>query len=164
MENENKKIDETGKSLTKIKESFEDKIEIIYRATTDGFSAQNFHSKCDHAKKTLTIIETTDNYIFGGYTEQSWDGNCVYKDDPNAFIFSIDNNIKGTIEPTSCEEAFYCYPIYGPTFGAGHDIHISNNSNSSNHSYSQNHSYQTSLSLTGSRKFNTFEIEVFSLI
>ncbi|RNA01358.1 BTB POZ domain-containing KCTD21, partial [Brachionus plicatilis] len=119
---------------------------------------------CDHAKKTLTIIKTTRNFIFGGYTEQSWDEDGVFKNDPSAFIFSINNSIKAKINPTFHANAIYCHPNCGPTFGRGLDIHISNNSNSSNHSYSQNHSYQTSSPLAGSRKFNPSEIETFFLI
>ncbi|RNA15584.1 BTB POZ domain-containing KCTD21 [Brachionus plicatilis] len=115
------------------------RLKLLYQATTDGFSAQNFHSKCDHAKKTLTIIKTTGNYIFGGYTEQSWDGyteqswdgNCGFKRDPNAFIFSFTNNVKAKINPAYYEEAIYCNSSYGPTFGSGYDLYISDNSNSS---------------------------------
>ncbi|RNA05500.1 BTB POZ domain-containing KCTD21 [Brachionus plicatilis] len=46
--------------------------ELIYRASRDGFSADDFHFKCDNVIKTLTLIQTQDNFIFGGYTEQSW--------------------------------------------------------------------------------------------
>lgn len=46
--------------------------ELIYRASRDGFSADDFHFKCDNVIKTLTLIQTQENFIFGGYTEQSW--------------------------------------------------------------------------------------------
>ncbi|RNA15586.1 BTB POZ domain-containing KCTD21 [Brachionus plicatilis] len=125
--------EDSRKNLFKICEfPSKTRLNLLYRATTDGFSAQNFHSKCDHLKKTLTIIKTTGNYIFGGYTEQSWDGNVKWKDDPNAFIFSINNCIKAKVNPLYLSNAICCYSHYGPTFGGGHDIYISNDSNSSN--------------------------------
>ena len=30
-------------------------------------------------------------HIFGGYTEATWDGGGIYKQDPNSFIFSLVN-------------------------------------------------------------------------
>ena len=45
-----------------------DSFSLIYRGSRDGFSAQNFHSKCDNIGKTLTIIKTNQSYIFGKKT------------------------------------------------------------------------------------------------
>ncbi|RNA20088.1 BTB POZ domain-containing KCTD21 [Brachionus plicatilis] len=129
------------------------KLRLLYRATTDGFSAQNFHSKCDHLKKTLTIIKTTGNYIFGGYTEQSWDGNSCYKSDPNAFIFT-------TIRPACQAFAIYCRSYYGPWFGSGPDIQIFSNFNSHNQNSSITESYGSqSTYLAGSQQFTVSQIE-----
>jgi hypothetical protein len=41
---------------------------LMYRGSRDGFMAANFHGRCDGRPNTLTIIETTKGYIFGGYT------------------------------------------------------------------------------------------------
>lgn len=46
--------------------------ELIYRASRDGFGADDFHYKCDNVAKTLTIIQSKENYVFGGYTEEIW--------------------------------------------------------------------------------------------
>jgi hypothetical protein len=46
---------------------------LLYRASTDGKTAQAFHSRCDHQSSTLTIISTSSGCIFGGFTEQAWD-------------------------------------------------------------------------------------------
>ena len=66
--------------------------------------------------------------------------------------------------------AIYAYSYYGPTFGGGHDFHISDSSNTNTQSYSYIYSYEmpnfgsvTSL-LAGSYSFKTFEIEVYSVI
>ena len=60
-------------------------------------------------------------------------------------------------------------PNYGPTFGAGHDVHISDNAAGNQGSYSNfGHSYKppfdmvnTNSLLVGSYNFTPTEIEVF---
>jgi len=44
---------------------------LLFRASRDGFAAENFHSKCDKIKPTVTIVKSKNN-IFGGFTERSW--------------------------------------------------------------------------------------------
>ena len=46
---------------------------LIYRASRDGWHSSRFHALCDYKAPTVTVV-TSGNYIFGGYTEQSWDG------------------------------------------------------------------------------------------
>jgi hypothetical protein len=100
---------------------------LIYRATIDGFDASSFHSKCDYKPRTISIIKTTSNYVFGGYTNATWDGDGVYKTDSTAFIFSlrrngVSNNQKFMV--TNPSEAILANSLYGPTFGQGWDILI----------------------------------------
>ena len=45
----------------------------IYQASVNTFASAKFHELCDNKGPTLTIIETTTGYIFGGYTSTSWD-------------------------------------------------------------------------------------------
>ena len=45
---------------------------LLFRASRDGFAAQNFHSKCDNKGPTVTIVKSGNN-IFEGFTEISWD-------------------------------------------------------------------------------------------
>ena len=60
-----------------------------------------------------------------------------------------------------------CNISYGPTFGGGHDLHISNNANISGASYSDlGHTYQLpagqqSAFFTGARNFYVTDYEVF---
>jgi hypothetical protein len=116
----------------------ERKFLLIYRATRDGFSAANFHAKCDNRAKTLTIIKTTRGFVFGGYTDAAWDSLSKYKADPNAFIFSLVNpSNKPLLIPVKAggTNAIYCHSIYGPTFSC--DIAIADNSNANKTSYSR---------------------------
>ena len=64
---------------------------LIYRATRDGFSARNFHEKCDGVSNTLTIVKAINLNIFGGFTTQPWDQSGEYISDKNAFIFRQDS-------------------------------------------------------------------------
>ena len=46
---------------------------LAYRASRNGWNSSNFHSLCDNKGPTVTVVKS-GNYIFGGFTEQSWDG------------------------------------------------------------------------------------------
>jgi len=51
---------------------------LLYRASRNGWGASNFHSCCDNKGPTVTVVKS-GNYIFGGYTEQHWDGKSYFK-------------------------------------------------------------------------------------
>ncbi len=89
-----------------------------YRATRDGFTAQNFHTKCDTVANTLTIIESTNGNIFGGFTEKAWDSYGQWYLDPKAFIFSLVNKEKKTFKIicTNGENAIHFGSPHGPIF------------------------------------------------
>ena len=45
---------------------------LIYRASEHGYTAKSFHEYCDNAKPSLIVIKSSEGWIFGGYTTQSW--------------------------------------------------------------------------------------------
>ena len=45
--------------------------EVLYRASRNGLSAENFHNCCDVDGASVTIIKVA-NFIFGGFTTQTW--------------------------------------------------------------------------------------------
>ena len=104
---------------------------MVYRATDDGFGAQNFHDKCNGISNTLVVIKSTTGYIFGGYTNAQWSSHNKYGVDPEAFLFSLTNYINQAkkIKCTQPEYAIYNYSGYGPTFGGRHNLLIIDNSN-----------------------------------
>jgi len=65
---------------------------LLYKATRDGDSEDEFHSKCDNINNALIIIKTKENNIIGGFTTALL--NCIneYNYDDYAFLFSINNN------------------------------------------------------------------------
>lgn len=171
---------------------------LLYRASKDGFGASVFHTKCDNKPNTLTIIKTSQGYIFGGYTEADWSktdpirfqdllfnplhlsatrtgSKLNFKYDPEAFIFSLKNpeNRILRIDVSNPNEAIHSHQLYGPSFGNG-DILIVSDSNTHIYSFSDlSSSYVhpdiTSTSdkikserfLTGSKHFKVADIEVF---
>jgi len=44
---------------------------LSYRASTHGWAASTFHSRCDGKNHTITIIKN-GQYVFGGYTDIPW--------------------------------------------------------------------------------------------
>lgn len=49
---------------------------LLYRGSRDGWRSSDFHKCCDNKGPTVTLIKvvtTGGKYIFGGYTDQSWD-------------------------------------------------------------------------------------------
>ena len=149
---------------------------LLYRASRGGFAASSFHANCDNNLGTLTIVKTSEEHIFGGYTSVAWDSTGTYKADPNAFLFSLDYFLSAfRLLPVKVgdKHSIYCNPSYGPTFGGGHDIHISSNSNTTYSSYCSLNSYnfpsleygsnQAQSFLVGYSGFVTSKIEVFKL-
>ena len=45
---------------------------LLFRASTDGNRPEDFHRCCDNKGPTLVVIKSGE-YIFGGYTSQSWE-------------------------------------------------------------------------------------------
>lgn len=153
------------------------KWKLIYRATLDGFSAKSFHSNCDGIPKTLTIIKSSNSYIFGGYTSEAWCQSGEYIYDSDAFIFSLINRNQQPIkiECSDPEKAITSHSNSGPTFGDGHEFYISSNSDlkepkllscsnvgkTFKHPNFSYNSYDAKTFLTGSFLFQTSEIEIF---
>ena len=154
-------------------------MELLYRGSRDGTTAQVFHSKCDNQGPTICLYKNEKGNIFGGYTSLSWasDNNGVYGSAADSFIFSLTNIYN--IEPTKfsnsdTRHSVYHYYDYGPTFGGGHDIYVPPDYNNSTESYINfPNSYQDTLGkgrsiFTGdynnnNSNFKLKEIEVFKL-
>ena len=45
---------------------------MIYKGNADGFNANTFHNLCDKNGKTLCVIQSEYNCIFGGYADVEW--------------------------------------------------------------------------------------------
>ena len=63
---------------------------LLYRASENGFATSTFHKLCDKSGPTLTLIRNDEEKTFGGFTFAEWDETNNYKEDDQAFLFSID--------------------------------------------------------------------------
>jgi hypothetical protein len=114
------------------------KWELIYKATKDGFDSADFHRHCDNKGPTITVIQTDANSsLFGGFTSQSWSSptqtksNAYFQQsvpiikycyDHLAFLFTLVNvnqihPRKFPIKEETVEYATLHYSDYGPCFG-----------------------------------------------
>ena len=51
-------------------------LKLCYRASVHGWSSQQFHQHCDDKAGTV-VLAKVGNYIFGGYTDQAWQGKSI---------------------------------------------------------------------------------------
>ena len=165
-------------------------MKLLHRGSKDGFSAKSFHEKCDNKSETLTIIKSTDNFIFGGYTEIDWDStlwnghvgekNCSRREGKgNEFIFTLKNphNIspsKFNMKKEWLNHSICCDGTLGPIFGCN-DIRIENNCNEKKNRFTyydfkpgeycfDDTTGKKRLLFTGENSFLVKEIEVFNII
>ena len=182
LKNPNNKIENQNKTLKEIK--------LLYRGSRDGFRANIFHEKCNNEGETLTIIESQDNFIYGGYTEINWDNtiwngkvgennNARRNGNGNEFVFTLKNphGIKETkynMKNEWLNHSICCDAHLGPIFGCN-DIRIEDNCNIKENKFSyydfnkgeycfeDNTGYKRLL-FTGKYTFLVKEIEVFKII
>jgi hypothetical protein len=105
-----------------------------WRGTRDGFKVADFHRLCDGKENTLTLIQDTDDFIWGGFTPVVWHSGSKWERDPSlrSFLFTMDNSSgRGArrLHSQSQRRAIYCSASYGLLFGPGHDLRVADNCN-----------------------------------
>lgn len=112
--------------LSWIKTSKHLKLNLIYKATRDGDSPNNFHQKVDGKKNTVTVILTDQGYRCGGFVTKEWNTSGEFnKNDINSFLFSLERREKYLVNLDECTN--YNHKNYGPTFGKGFDLVVGEN-------------------------------------
>ena len=148
----------------------EQRTALIYRASRDGQTPQDFHAHCDLKGPTL-LLAKAGSHVFGGYTEASWTFEQIglQKACSKSFLFSVNNKQKYSIKPDHSSSAIYCRYNCGPVFGkGGYDLFICSGSMSSNGSTPCSYGLElenfSHFSLGGSRDFNLDDFEVYQVI
>jgi hypothetical protein len=116
----------------------------IYDASTDGWDAKSFHRCCDRQGWTLTLVKTTADFIFGGFTTAEWESvsfglskpsdwaSSLFgtdKPDPRSFLFSVNEGAKYP-NTGGDSNAIKCDSDYCAMFGTGGwDMWIKSDSN-----------------------------------
>ena len=144
---------------------------LLYRGSENDFSSAVFHSKCDNKGPTITIVKSEKGNIFGGYSPVMWESSNSWGEDihKDSFLFSITRSSKHII--LNPKFAIDNCAVFGPTFGKGADLYISDQCNLNESSYTEmgdtyesNFKFQTIESrsyLSGSIKY--FKVEEYEV-
>ena len=92
------------------------KFKLIYSASLNGDTAENFHYYCDKKGPTVTIIKGKNGHIFGGYVTVPFSSDGLSHYDDKAFLFSLTNKKKFPIKIKE-EAVCHYYKSWGPYFG-----------------------------------------------
>jgi hypothetical protein len=160
---------------------------LLWRGSRDGFTAKEFHLRCDGRANTLTLISDTDGNIFGGFTPVEWEspaswfGNSVRLRKPKgdsslrSFLFTLKNPHsvpprKFALKEEKENSAIYCSSTCCAAFV---DIYVFDNCNANRDSYTRigtrcsNSAYANDTAfedfLTGAGEVTVKEIEVFEI-
>jgi hypothetical protein len=90
-------------------------LQLLFRATRDGFDNSKFHSLCDDKGPLLIIIKTQKDLLIGGFCSISWKNSGDWTVDPKMVVFSISRqNIYNRLNDTN---NLFFNSGYGPIFG-----------------------------------------------
>jgi len=145
------------------------RMRLLYRSSRDGASAALFHASCDGQGPTVTLIKSSNGFVFGGYAGVAWSSDDKWHSCPSAFLFTVTNPHGDPITRFISNwdvNAVGCYVCHGPIFGRG-DLFVSLAFDSSSHTYFPV-SYNDTLgrgnaTFTGGTIFNTAEMEVWAV-
>lgn len=62
---------------------------LLYRATRDGFTANDFHGRVDDKGPTITFIQTKRGNVFAGFTTIPWTSMIHFLEDNSAFLMTL---------------------------------------------------------------------------
>jgi len=91
---------------------------LLLDTSKDGDAVSTFHALCDGEGPTVTIVETTQGVVFGGYTDVSWaSGSGSWAQDADAFVFRLRPAPIKKFTVRYSTAAIYRHSSYGPYFG-----------------------------------------------
>jgi hypothetical protein len=107
------------------------RLALLWRGSSDGFSAAEFHARCDGCAGTLAIVRDVEGNVFGGFTPVAWtsrhwnkrsgtDDNCLVPDPTGStFLFALRNpwGKVGKFPVKNQRGALWCSRDCGPSFG-----------------------------------------------
>ncbi len=111
---------------------------LLFKASEHQFSAAKFYEHCDKVKNVLVLVKTQFGKVIGGYNPYGWssemNGNYTVDQQKKCFLFSVD--LKQKMDIVDINKAAYNSKTYGPTFGGGHDLYLSDACNANKNSRS----------------------------
>ena len=95
------------------------KLDLLFKGPYQNFSAIIYHSSLDNIVPCLILVETDKGARFGGFTNQTWKGENVYKKDPTAFLFSLNYLEKYPVRQDCVSNAIFVKGDHLFSFGKG---------------------------------------------
>lgn len=95
-------------------------VRCVYKASRDGFSAMDFHERCDGLGSALVVCRTLTGKTFGGFKPAGYRSSDDYYSSTAAFLFCLKGGngvVKFPVRPGG-DGAVYDYATSGPCFGA----------------------------------------------
>jgi len=157
---------------------YKNDIELLYRASDNGYLAAKFHQNCDGLPYTLTVATDTTGQIFGGLAATYWHSptKATAANDPLARLFKIISGDAVFMLTTDATKSITNDPASGPNFGAGPDLKITDlayTASGSSKSFAKlctTYKYTSCVAgttatswMTGLASFNLAEWEVFKI-
>lgn len=147
---------------------------LLFRASSHEFSADAFHNHCDGVAPTYILILSSQDYLSGGFSDIPWSrgkGRGRYATSEKAFLFTLHSRNSAIPVRFDLKKKMFAiahHANFGPVFGAGADLSISDQCHLNDASYSNlPHSYDgedaSSSSLFGDYNFTVTDYEVFTL-
>eukprot|EP00026_Physarum_polycephalum_P005979 Phypoly_transcript_06018.p1 GENE.Phypoly_transcript_06018~~Phypoly_transcript_06018.p1 ORF type:complete len:619 (+),score=110.07 Phypoly_transcript_06018:150-1859(+) len=146
---------------------------LIYKGTQDGFSPTAYHTACDFSCSTFVVIQSTEGFIFGGYSRISTNRELL----ASSFLYTLTN--PNSIPPST-------YPLQQGNWRASggmtkniclggkklnlHDIRLSENCNLDNQSKCffpttfTDTTGKGNLTFTGTATFGVKEVEILHVV
>ena len=94
---------------------------LLHRSSRDGSSVSSFHSECDSQGRTLTLIETENGFVLGGYSDIQWQSYVSRQTSQSheAFLFAISGGDIPVPCKLKCRDGANIanYSSWGPAFG-----------------------------------------------
>ena len=91
------------------------KFDLLFTASINGDTAEDFHKYCDGKGPTMTVVKGKNGYIFGGYVTVPFSSDNKYHYDDKAFLFSLTNMKKFPMKMK--EYAVNHNFLFGPCLG-----------------------------------------------
>lgn len=89
--------------------------ELIFKASENGDSSEEFHKFCDGKGPTVVIVKGKNCHIFGGYLTVPFSSDNKYHYDDKAFLFSLTNKKRFPIKIK--DKAVFHMDSWGPYIG-----------------------------------------------
>jgi len=140
---------------------------LLFKASRDGYNGAAFHKNCDKKGKTLVVVKSEYDKIFGMYADSEWDSQGDWVKNLNNFAFSLSKNqIYKAIESTGHQyNGHGCGALCGRWYfciGTNIDNWNTNRNNYDNSISSDGFTASNSyISGSNDKYFSVKEVEVF---